>query len=744
MSRRAVALFGGSILAGAGMGLAEAEKWLHTVSVPDSPAAASHWIAYGCVWLAALLMVLGLAAAGYAVALSVTPSRPGTTFVGGVARAAVAVGVCWVAATICAPFGFVQAWYVVTFACALAVSAGALFYITTPPVLRSLRESATRGGLVAVGWTAFLLCSRLASGDSGHPSFGGFAVFRALALPPELRVFPSLLQDLACGALFGGVAGVAASWILGRGRESRGAAWGAAAGVWISAVLYVVHSVAATAIMRSAYSEGAASCASLALGPAAGAIAATGVAAAIGFPRGRWRRTAAVMAALGALAVGAVYVVDSRAGADLYLAARSYQLYRTRVHIHFRAGGAWSRALERNADGEKIALCDRLLQRYPRCIYVPEALYLKAKSQFASWRFAEAARTLEDLRSRYRDSRGTSTRLLALCYLAMGRFGTVASGFGLGEWDFSAWRRGDGAQLIAHACEVVGQPERARGLYVQYIENLMGSSRGGWSTPAIHYAERRSSALMPGREAGIGRAAVRGRVMDEDRPLAGVQVALVQPHLDASSPDDSRQFMSALTLPLWFGLSGTTGAEGCFEMRNVPYGRYEVVIGFDAARIRAGRVISCGVPPVEVRRPEVRLAGIRFVPGVQPLSPLDGVATVPAPTLTWRTDPEAAYYSVLVVSRPNLAAPGVYDPAPRKGYTCWVRSHIRGAAVRVTTEGFDLAGGATDESRARSLIPGRRYMWMVLAYDKAGNVISSSEHYRLDHEPVFLIRSDDS
>jgi hypothetical protein len=128
---------------------------------------------------------------------------------------------------------------------------------------------------------------------------------------------------------------------------------------------------------------------------------------------------------------------------------------------------------------------------------------------------------------------------------------------------------------------------------------------------------------------------------------------------------------------------------------------------------------------------------------VRPVFPLDGVTTGLQPTLVWKAHPNAAYYSVSVVSRQGFQTTGGDVDVAGAAYTCWVKSHIHGTSVKVTPDGFRAAPGASQESRAHGLLPNQCYMWMVFAYDRAGKLVSSSEHYRLDHEPIFIVRSDD-
>ncbi|MBI2843704.1 MAG: CDC27 family protein [Armatimonadetes bacterium] len=738
--RRMLGVYVGLMLAGAGIGAAEAARWLRTLSMPGSPWAEVFGFIRQSLWFPALLIVVGTTVAAYSAAILIRPACPGSILLRSAVAAAIALAACRAAVGISAPFSFAPTVYLPTFTLALAVSAGLLFYIAFPPTRRDVRACAVRGALIAAGWAVFVIGLRVASVGTERFSFGGFGVFAALESPAELRIFPSLVRDLVGGAVGGAFIGAAAARIVLARRMIYGAVWGAAAGSYVSAILFAAHSVTATAIMKSAYSEQIAFWYSVILGLTIGAAVATGTGIALGKFSGRTNKVAAGAIAF-LLAAAAVYVTDARAGSDLYLAALDKRPYKTRVYIHFHADGGWSRNIENHADGDKILLCERLLRQYPRSIYAPEAAYLKAKSEFASWRFDKASETLEKLRTTHRASRGTSTLLLAHSYLAMGRFDVVASDFGAEDWSFTHWRSKDGAQMVGHAYESVGRPADALGLYTHYIENLTGSRRGLWISPAMQYAENRASRVMPSTRRPVRRATVFGHVVAESAPLQKVHIALVQPHVDASSSENSTEFTGAITVPLWFGHSATTGPDGSFVVEEVPYGNYEVVVGFDASDIPAGMVISSPVPALKVDRPKVGIPNIGFVSSIKPLSPLDGVSADLSPVLVWREHPGAAYYSVSVISQSEAGLSGFGGFGPRQGYTCWTMPRIRGTSVKVSAEGFSTVGPTTDESRAESLLRNRRYMWMVFAYDEEGNVISSSEHYRLDREPVFITLS---
>lgn len=743
MNRWAVLLVGGCVLAGFGVGAVEAGKWLRILSAPGSPWIPAADMVRHAVWPAALAVVMGITAACYALlSRKSEPGRSGVTLAVAILSAGAGILACRTAIAVSGPFSFAPTSYLLVFAGALGLSVGLLDLVFTPLGLRDARSSARRGIVAALGWVILITFLRLFSAGLDAPSFAGFGIFASLAAPVEARVFPSLAADLAAGAVYGAFVGVAVAWSLRRGSRLSAAAWGAAAGAWISTVLYAAHLVTGTLIMQSAYSERVAWASSLLALPIAGGVVALGIISLTGGARRTYQRIAAGFIAGVLLVSAAALVVDSRGGSDLYLAALRARPYRTRVFIHFHGDGGWTRTLQPHADDVKIALCDRLLSNHARSIYAAEAAYLKAESRFDSWRFAECTDTLQCLKSRHPDSRGVDTLLLAQSYLVQGKFEALTSGFGRDDRVFANWRGRDGAQAVGRAYEITGRLGAARGLYTYYVSSLAGSRRGSWTPSAIAYAETRIDNLAAIEDRPAKRATVRGTVLLDGKPVQGVHIALVQPHLDAASPEDSRQFAGAKTIPLWFGIGVTTDEDGNFVMNRVPYDDYEVVIGFDAALIPADHVVSRTVGPVRVDSRSARIPDIRFIPGVRPIGPLGGVVTSLRPTLEWQPLPGAAYYSVSVVSKPNLGrAPMTAGPS-QEGYTCWTASGIRGTSVRASPDGF--TGEGSTEARTGSLVPGRAYTWMVFAYNEGNELISSSEHYRLGGEPVFVAQTDGS
>ncbi|MEN6520301.1 MAG: hypothetical protein ABFD46_04010 [Armatimonadota bacterium] len=493
--------------------------------------------------------------------------------------------------------------------------------------------------------------------------------------------------------------------------------------------------------MQSAYSERTAVYASICLIPLSGIVTVFGLFVILpGISNIKYKITVVSLSAL-LLAGAAIYVSDSRNGANLYLSAVKSHPIRTRTYIHFMSDGGWRRTFEAYNDLHKIMLCDRLLKRYPRSIYAAHALYLKAKCQYSSWKFDYAMYTLERLYKRYPNYHGSASVLLALSYLAQENHEkAVQCSKGI-DPVLTRWRSGEGGLILGHAYELLGNEQNALGQYTFYLVNLNGSKQGSWAARAVRYAEKRADRVRVPAISPSPRATVKGRIISNDKPLPGIYLALVQPHIDASSPDSTMQFNSAHTVPLWFGAGATTDSRGVFKIRNVPYGDYEVVIGFDTQGIPAGHVISNGVPPVHIDKQAITLSDVRFVPIVKLISPLDRVYTGKRPVLRWEPYPGAAFFTVSLLICPFFRpAVSRFSSLP-DGYQCWTRSRIRATSVEVSPDGF-VSNTKSVESRRRCLSPGGYYTWVVFAHAKNGDIISSSERYLPDREPVFSVQSD--
>lgn len=295
--------------------------------------------------------------------------------------------------------------------------------------------------------------------------------------------------------------------------------------------------------------------------------------------------------------------------------------------------------------------------------------------------------------------------------------------------------------MLGHAYEVMGREQDALGQYTYYLVKLTGSKQSSWASHAVQYAESRADKVRAPSIITVPRAVVKGRIISSDGPLSGIHLALVHPHIDASSPDNTMQFSSALTVPLWFGLGATTDSQGVFEIRNVPYGDYEVVVGFDTQNIPAEHVISKAIAPVRVDRPNVSMPSVTFVSSIALISPVDGVYTSRRPVLKWSTYPGAAFYTLSLISRPVYNARVTLGVSMTDGYQCWTRSRISATSVEVSLDGFNT-DIESEESGRRSLLPGGCYTWVVFAHDKNGCIISSSERYSPDRESIFFVKPD--
>ncbi len=740
MKRPVVMMCVGAALAGGGLAIVDAGKWLHALSAPDTFWAEAFLFIRSSVWIASALIVVGLTILLYALALRFDSERKGNAVFRYALGIALGLAIYSLVIRFTSVFHLVSVGYAVAFAVLLAACSSLIVYISVPPPMRNARSAMVRGAAVAIVWMLLELFMRLSRVEAGSISFGGWGTFAALSNPPELRAYPSLISDLATGAIVGASAGAALTLVRARGRAVYSAFYGLLTGAWISGVFYAAHSAVGTAIMQSAFNERTACIATLVAVPSAAIAAAVGIGLFIGSlaRRVRFVLTGAIILLIGA---SAVYVADSRAGADLYLAAVRSPNYGTRAYIHYTKDGGWTRTFERHADPLIIDHCDRLIKRYPRSIYYSQAVYLKAKSQFASWQFAEASNTLEELRHRYKSLRGASSVLKVYTQLVQGQFGDVIDSSVPCDHMFVSWRAAQGRMMVAHAYEAAGSKPDALAAYTFYVYNQGAGTRSSWSHAALSYAENRIDSLGIAEDSVAKNGVVLGVVRANSHPLSGAYVALVEPHIDAAYPDESRQFTGASTVPLWFGLAATTDSEGRFTIEKVPYGDYELVVGADVSKLPAERVISKQVPVISVNNNRVRIDDINFVPAIELLSPVAGETVSRIPTLKWSPHPGAAYYAVTIVTAPTSDTYPASNIASSQGRQCWSMSHIRSTSVSVSPDGFSAFVGSP-EARALSLLPGRHYSWMVLAYDDEGRVLSSSESYRMSSDPTFQIAFD--
>ncbi len=429
------------------------------------------------------------------------------------------------------------------------------------------------------------------------------------------------------------------------------------------------------------------------------------------------------------LALAAAYAGISGRGSSAYFALTSYHGDSSFAYVHFSAGGTWRRTFDEGGSRAKMRRCRSFLARYPRSAYRPAALVLLAESQFELWDFRAADRTLRTLAREYPDLRGYSDLLGSVSHYVADRPEELLRAVPQ-DASLARWRGSQGALLAGAAAERLGLARRALGFYNSYIEFLHAQPRNSWSPASIGYAAEKADYALERLSRGeerVRRGTVLLRLLAESLPLAGLRVALVQPHRDAAFPADSKQFTGAWSVAAWSGLCGVSDRRGVVTLRNVPYGSYDVVVGLDLNAARKRYVIAPPVSPVVVEQAMTRPAPIRLVPAVEQLFPEPGARVSGQATLAWKTYPGAAYYgvSILVVDEPALGR------ARRVGKTCWTRSRIPSLSTAIDARHF--VNGHS------SLRKGGSYMWMVYAYDSDGRLLSSSEHYSQLHEPAFAV-----
>jgi len=741
VNRQFLLLFIGAGLIGLGLGAIEAAIWLRTLAATGTDwAEAFKWVNIG-IWIPAALITLGLIAACYSVASIYTRTHRTSFILRAVFGVLTGVAACWLIIELVGSLRFVTPIYTLKLAVVFSICLSILAYITIPRNTRSIRTSVLFGVAVAAVWTGLVTILRLVLDSSGELSLGGFGIFSSLVQTPETRVYPSLVKDTTTGLLLGGFAGTAAYRLINREWAFTGTLWGAFLGAWISGLLYAAHIFVGTLIMQSAYSNDTAITSSLIVFPFTAVVLIGGIITFLPYTGSRRYKFIQVAAITVVLTAVACYIYDAWRGSEYYLAAVRIPNNKTRAYIHFHKDGGWTRTLEGHNDNLKIEMCDRLLSQYPRNIYAAQALYLKARCQFASWQFDKAADTLSLLRKRYPGDHSIAALLQVHAYLAQGQYKQALTIVDQASPELSHCFADNGRMVIAHAYEVMGNNDYALGQYVYYINDIQYANRSAaWSPVSIRYAEQKAAAVMKKSAGSTFRGVVSGRFLTNDGPLAGVHVALVQPHIDALSPDDTRQFTSALTVPLWFGLGATSGADGRFTIENVPYGDYEVVIGFDI-RTPGSHVLSSAIPPVCVDRSSVRLCDIQLTQSIHQIKPINNQDVGTLPELVWDAYPDAAYYSVSVIAQP-YSSQGPIGDVTLEGYTCWARTKINGTSVKVTPEWFIQRDEITEEARLRHLVPKRTYMWIVVAYDQDGRIISSSEQYRFNQDSTFKVKSD--
>jgi hypothetical protein len=117
------------------------------------------------------------------------------------------------------------------------------------------------------------------------------------------------------------------------------------------------------------------------------------------------------------------------------------------------------------------------------------------------------------------------------------------------------------------------------------------------------------------------------------------------------------------------------------------------------------------------------MGDIHFAPRIEIIRPKRGLIVDERPLLKWSKYPGAVSYSVSILRSPT------YSDAPRTAETCWVKTGISDAYVIVTADGFGNADVSSVEAAHKRLLPGRRYLCWIYAYDAVGRLLATSEEY---------------
>lgn len=590
-------------------------------------------------------------------------------------------------------------------------------------------------------WTAFAgiaLIILLPQAQEAHLIFGDTLAREALAYnpPPGPDYYARMILSLA---VIGGFAGCFAALLNGR-RDGRLVAVGALCGALFAVLASSVQTLTFFVAMGSGHSPVPIVLAT------AGGWTAVGVALAAASPHWRYgaRRTA-LRFCPGLVVLGAaVYAVVAAQGHQAYEALDLMHTDTVYAYVHFAPDGTWRRTLDHSASRIKAWRARRFLSAYPFSAYRPAAMLAAAESEFDLWRFAEADAVLDEVIGRYPGLRDYARVLKAITGLAAGDPRPMLSPASP-DSVFARWRAAAGAQMAASAAERADLPVKARGYHSAYIDFLRGTQGASWtSQSAAHSASRMDaiSAALKRVAAGqppeglsdegrtLARAAqVNVQITAGGLPLRGARVVLAQPHVNAALPGDSQQFTGARSVAAWNGFWAMTDRRGVARIAEVPFGRYQVVLGLDFATSPPGIVATGPVPEVVVDRSIVFLAPIDLAPAVRLISPGQSESVRPPVRLSWQAYPGAVTYSVSVV----LLSPTAAGSVPRStGSTCWARADITDVSVALDPAHF--VGGHT------ALRKGASYSWIVYAYDSAGRLLSSSEHYFDLTERVFRVR----
>ena len=579
------------------------------------------------------------------------------------------------------------------------------------------------GIICLIGWpTAIYLAKQSVFADSS--GMGGLGAVLVLRQPIELQKPMALIPELVGGSLAGAIMGAAIAAAL-----SRRLRWGACAGFFVglivSAACYMVQTQTLAAALRVVYADNLTFSSALRLG----LVAAWTLALAAGLTAIAWERTNsrsfryatagfAVAVLIAYFSISGAAVRKEFAGHDLLARALMLPPDGSRVYLHLSDNGMWNRSIEQKASPITADLCDKLITRFPNSSYRPAALYLKASTQFEDWSFGGSAATLERLRREYPLASGASGIPLFLSYIALGDYQRAGISYG-SDWIVARWVENEGAQIMAAMWERLGKYGDASGaysLYADYVRGRMGPGAAA-RVLALSAAFAEKTSIKPPA------SQVRGRVLVGRTPARGVIVALVQPRLEAAYLPESQRFVNARTLPMWRGISAKTDERGLFCIKPVLPGEYELVLGFDEGGVPPGYTLSAPPESVKVQGEPVEIGDLNFVPRIELIRPDKGLTANECPLLKWSKYPVAASYSVSILRSP------VDLDMPSTAETCWVKTGIKDTSVKVTADGFNDADGSSVEAAQKRLLPGRRYLCWIYAYDSAGRLLATSEDY---------------
>ncbi len=697
---KAAVFTSGILLACAAAVHINAIAWLNYLASPGSPLYSASVAMRENIWVPVLAFVLGLLLAAGSLPAKGVPdalSRISRVVLG----VLTSIGVIFLLYSSVKSDVFFNSYWQVGLAVGLAACAALSGWVIHGPCISGKKRALRWGAATLALWPMFLYATYALTGD-GISGLGGLGTVFLLREPLAFQKPLPILPEIIGGSMAGAIAGAAISAVI-KSKARVGAAMGFAAGLAVSAISYLLQSGLLATALKSVYSDNAVLKAAILSGIAASlAVSASAGLAffAINAPAKREARSGALALAaaivLGYCGVKAVAMVESFSGYNLISAALAVPLDNCAVYLHIQPDSTISRSIENRAGPAVLRFCEELIVQYPESCYRPAAFYLKAAAEFERWQFKSAAETLEQMRYEYPNVAGAPGILLFLSYMASGDY-KRAAGAGTNDWAVAQWQDSEGSQIVATMWERLGRFDRASGAYSLYADFVRQAEGPSSAAEALAL-----SAEMASRKPGtLSNAEVRGRALLEGKPAAGVIVALVQPRKDAGSKAESREFVGARSLPLWRGLHGVTGADGRFSIRGVPSGEYEVVLGFDQASVPAGYVLAGARGKVSLRSGANDLGDFRFVKRMDISIEKSGSRYV----LKWDAYPNAARYAVTIIPEGRDLTgqkPRTYQVSPKKGEITFN-----------FPENYSVKNNSV----------------LALAFDAAGNVVSSSEDY---------------